>query len=46
MSDYAMIEGRSTSQVVGLFLGPGLLVSMLLAGTPNELSTAALGVRT
>ena len=41
MSDGAMIGGRSTSQKVGLFLGPGLFISMLLAGAPDELSTAA-----
>jgi sodium-dependent dicarboxylate transporter 2/3/5 len=41
MSDGAMIGGRSNSQKVGLFLGPGLFISMLLAGAPDELSTAA-----
>jgi solute carrier family 13 (sodium-dependent dicarboxylate transporter), member 2/3/5 len=36
-----MIEGRSTSQQVGLFLGPSLLIAMQLAGGPAELSTSA-----
>jgi sodium-dependent dicarboxylate transporter 2/3/5 len=44
-----MIDGRSKSQIVGLVLGPLLLVIMLLAGGPNELppvawTTAAIGV--
>jgi len=41
MNNGAMIGGRSTSQKVGMFLGPGLFVIMLLAGAPDELSTAA-----
>jgi len=41
MNNTEMIAGRSTSQKVGLFLGPGLFVTMLLAGAPVELSTAA-----
>ena len=41
MNNDAMIGGRSTSQKVGMFLGPGLFVIMLLAGAPDELSTAA-----
>lgn len=36
-----MIDGRSTSQRVGLFLGPTLLIVMQLAGGPAELSPAA-----
>jgi len=49
MSDGTMIEGRSTSQTVGMFLGPALLLLMLFAGTPEELSdeawiTAAIGI--
>lgn len=44
-----MIDGRSRSQVVGLFLGPALLLIMLLAGGPDALPatawiTAAIGV--
>jgi sodium-dependent dicarboxylate transporter 2/3/5 len=44
-----MIDGRSKSQIVGLILGPLLLLIMLLAGGPNELppvawTTAAIGV--
>jgi sodium-dependent dicarboxylate transporter 2/3/5 len=44
-----MIVGRSRSQVVGLFLGPSLLLMMLLAGGPDALPatawiTAAIGV--
>jgi solute carrier family 13 (sodium-dependent dicarboxylate transporter), member 2/3/5 len=41
MSNGALTGGRSTSQKVGLFLGPILFVTMLLAGPPNELGTAA-----
>lgn len=36
-----MIDGRSTSQQVGLFLGPSLLIAMQLAGGPAELSNSA-----
>jgi sodium-dependent dicarboxylate transporter 2/3/5 len=36
-----MIEGRSTSQKVGLLLGPSLLLIMLLLGRPEQLSSAA-----
>ena len=36
-----MIEGRSTSQKVGLLLGPSLLLIMLLLGRPEQLSNAA-----
>lgn len=44
-----MIDGRSKSQIVGLILGPLLVLTMLLAGGPNELPpvawiTAAIGV--
>lgn len=44
-----MIDGRSTSQLVGLFLGPAFLLLMMLAGAPEDLSnnawmTAAVGV--
>lgn len=44
-----MIDGRSKSQLVGLILGPAMLVIMMLAGGPSELSpiawsTAAIGV--
>ncbi len=44
-----MIDGRSTHQTVGLFLGPALSLLMILAGGPAELSdagwnTAAIGV--
>jgi len=49
LSDSEMIDGRSRSQVVGLFLGPALLLIMLLAGGPDALPatawiTAAIGV--
>lgn len=49
MSDGAMIDGRSTSQKVGLFLGPTLFVTMLLSGAPDGLgvaawTTAAIGI--
>jgi sodium-dependent dicarboxylate transporter 2/3/5 len=36
-----VIEGRSTSQKVGLLLGPSLLLIMLLLGRPEQLSNAA-----
>jgi sodium-dependent dicarboxylate transporter 2/3/5 len=36
-----MIEGRSTSQKVGLLLGPSLLLIMLLLGRPEQLNNAA-----
>ncbi len=44
-----MIDGRSTHQVVGLFLGPALAILMTLLGPPEGLSdagwsTAAIGV--
>ncbi len=44
-----MIEGRSTHQTVGLFLGPTLALLMLLSGAPDGLSaqgwtTAAIGI--
>ena len=44
-----MIDGRSNSQLVGLFLGPALFLLMMLAGAPEDLSnnawmTAAVGV--
>ncbi len=43
------IEGRSRSQAVGLWLGPSLLLLMLVSGGPDDLSdsawaTACLGV--
>ena len=49
MSDGTMIDGRSTSQKVGMFLGPALLLLMLFTGTPDDLPaeawiTAAIGV--
>ncbi len=44
-----MINGRSTSQKVGLYLGPALLVIMLLTGAPDGLPdkawmTASIGI--
>ena len=44
-----MIDGRSTSQIVGLFLGPALFLLMMLTSTPDGLTqaawaTAAVGV--
>jgi len=44
-----MIDGRSTHQTVGLFLGPTLALIMMLLGGPEELSgagwnTAAIGI--
>ncbi|MGI9232260.1 MAG: SLC13 family permease [Woeseiaceae bacterium] len=44
-----MTEGRSTHQLVGLFLGPSLAILMMLIGAPTNLSeagwcTAAVGV--
>ncbi len=44
-----MIQGRSTSQKVGLLLGPALLATLLLSGTPDGLSgtawaTASIGI--
>ena len=44
-----MIDGRSTHQTVGLFLGPALVLLMMLIGAPQELSdsgwmTASIGV--
>ena len=44
-----MIDGRSTHQIVGLFLGPSLALLMILTGSPDALSdagwnTAAIGV--
>lgn len=44
-----MIDGRSTSQKVGLFLGPALLAIMLLSGAPDGLPekawmTASIGI--
>lgn len=44
-----MIDGRSTSQLVGVFLGPTFFLLMMLAGAPEDLSnnawmTAAVGV--
>ncbi len=49
MSDSTMIDGRSTSQKVGVILGPALLLVMMLAGTPDNLPdtawiTAAIGI--
>jgi sodium-dependent dicarboxylate transporter 2/3/5 len=49
LTNIEMIDGRSKSQIVGLILGPLLLLIMLLAGGPNELppvawTTAAIGV--
>ncbi len=41
MSDKAMIEGRSTSQKTGLFLGPSMLLIMMLLGGPEQLSASA-----
>ncbi|MGI9236986.1 MAG: SLC13 family permease [Woeseiaceae bacterium] len=44
-----MTDGRSTHQLVGLFLGPSLSILMMLVGAPADLSdagwfTAAVGV--
>ena len=44
-----MIDGRSTHQTVGLFLGPALALLMILGAAPADLSdagwnTAAIGV--
>ncbi len=49
MSEHIFIDGRSNSQMVGLFLGPALLVIMLLAGAPDGLPdkawvTASIGI--
>ncbi len=49
MSDTAMINGRTTSQKVGLFLGPIAFLVMVLVGAPEALHdsawmTAAVGV--
>jgi len=49
MSDSKMVEGRSRSQIIGLVLGPALMILMLLIGAPDGLSdtawaTAATGV--
>ena len=49
MTDSAMINDRSTSQKIGILLGPTLLAVMLFAGAPAELEhkawfTAAIGV--
>jgi sodium-dependent dicarboxylate transporter 2/3/5 len=44
-----MKQGRSTHQVVGLFLGPALCIAMIASGGPEDLdsaawNTAAIGV--
>ncbi len=49
MTDNSMVEGRSTSQKTGLFLGPSLLLLMMLLGGPDQLgdtawTTASIGV--
>ena len=49
MSDNASIDGRSTSQVTGLVLGPSMLLLMMLLGGPEELgdtgwATACVGI--
>ncbi len=49
MQDDGTRRGRSTSQTVGLFLGPSLAALMLIAGGPDDLDpiawrTAAVGV--
>lgn len=49
MTDTVMINGRSTSQKVGLFLGPALFLVIVLSDAPAALSqsawmTAAVGV--
>ena len=49
MTDKPSLSGRTTSQRIGLFLGPALMLLMLLAGSPANLSdaawaTAAIGV--
>ena len=49
MTDTAMINGRSTSQKVGLFLGPALSLIIVMSDAPEALSqsawmTAAVGV--
>ena len=49
MTDSAMIDGRPTSQKIGMLLGPTLLAVMLFAGAPAGLEnkawfTAAIGV--
>lgn len=49
MSDHEMIAGRSTSQKVGLLLGPALLITMLLIDAPDGLPpeawiTASIGI--
>ncbi len=49
MTENPSLTGRSTSQRVGLFLGPALMAIMLLSGPPDSLNhtawaTAAIGV--
>jgi sodium-dependent dicarboxylate transporter 2/3/5 len=49
LNDDKILDGRSTHQKVGLFLGPSIAAVMLLTGAPDDLSqsgwtTAALGV--
>ena len=49
LSDNSMTNGRSTSQTTGLFLGPALLLIMMLLGAPEQLgqtawATASIGV--
>jgi sodium-dependent dicarboxylate transporter 2/3/5 len=49
LSDNVAINGRSTSQIVGVFLGPSLFLIMQLLGAPEQLgntawSTASIGV--
>ncbi len=49
MGDIEMVEGRSRGQKIGLFLGPVLLLTMLLLGAPDGLNhtawvTASIGI--
>lgn len=49
MSDNTTISGRSTSQTVGLFLGPAVLIIMMQIDAPDDLThfawaTAAIGL--
>ena len=49
MSDATALNGRARHQLVGLFLGPAIAVTMLVAGAPDALTdaawrTAAIGI--
>lgn len=49
MSNATTVDGRSTHQKIGLFLGPALCALLLISGAPENLSqaawtTAALGI--